>query len=184
MNYDNIRHKIKTIWDNTNNVENDTIIENIKIDSINNIVNLPFQSNSKKIYRIDSDWQASEVSVQNIISLNSVGVIVDQYKYYQYYYKDFEVILNNFPLRFIPYIKYQLIYKHLDLNIEDIDLRIDKIGYIYQVYDLQDSEDIWTVSKTVALRAGIVLRNYGITTEVYDVKVKLLVEVSNQKFIK
>ena len=184
MNYDNTKHKIRTIWNQAHTVENDVVIEQYKIDDISDRIDLPIELNAKRIYQIDSDWQDMEITIQNITNISSTGVVTSQYPYYRYYYKDFELILMDFPLRFIPYINFALIYKHIDVETTDLDLRVDKIGHIYQVYNMNDEDDFWNVSRTVNLRAGIVLRNYGDTNIAYDVKAKLLVEISNQKFMK
>jgi len=169
MKYDNLTHKIETIWNKTE--ENSTNLNRVK--SINR--KNPTNYNAKKIFSLETDWEKMEVFAHYDIN--------DEIDYYGAFYKTYEITIVNFPLRFLNCIDCCVLYQYTMPAIDSLNLSGSSSKFVY-IYDLDTTEEINDAVKTVKIYVSHLLAPTSNPTTKYQVYSKLKMTIANNQSYK
>lgn len=147
MKYENTKSKFQKIWRDKENAEQDIdnaeFSKEITLESVR-LVNLGFHY-TKKIYKYESEWELAE-TIENRT------------------YKEWRIEIGKFPLKYIPYIKTNILYKTTESDIV----------YTSKVFHIIDTGNEHI--KTVTLVVGMFVNNP------INIEVKLVLEYTNPEY--
>lgn len=150
MKYENIPHKIKNIWENSESVKDKISKENNKIIIIKNNI-IPFDLlNFKKIRNFSTEWE----------DLEEVE--------YEMYYKQWKITFEKFLIRYIPFISQNILF---ETTAPDYPIITDYkyIQHIYKIEDIVGEDNL----KKVTL-----ITNIAMDTD-NPIKAKLVISIYN-----
>lgn len=166
MKYNNLTHKIRFIWNETE--KNETNLSQIKTIDTKNSTNY----NAKKINKLESDW--------NLMDALEYYNTYDEFLSYGDYYKDYEVIIDNFPLRFLSFINVCAIYWHSGMSTITNLISYSSCEYFVYIHDFDTStEDVQTAKKTISLFITNTCHVSSYLTTKYQIYSKLKLTISN-----
>lgn len=173
MNYEETKHKINKLWNDNIKIESDIIKNNENI--LNNTNNLIFdyKLDYKKLQSFESDWY-------RLKTYEITPVFTDPY--YTDYFHYFSLNINNFPLKFLPYLYHNIIYKCGEYSLGEIENQADfatlkNTIYIYKS-DTNIEDNIFNEIYNIKLLMGITTTNFDSTKYEYDIYVKYLVRLT------
>jgi len=177
MKYETTPNKIEKIWiDSKNNQVRINRIEGTGLrikEKISNVGTLSF----KRIIELSTDWETSELIPVERYDSTIPGYTSD-------YYSTWSIVFNSLPIKLIPFINYNVVYKHPDHDPTATPLT-DNINnarttVIFRLENLEDDEDNTEVKKVtmiIGYKLGLVDED-----DVYNVQTKLYLNIYNPEF--
>jgi hypothetical protein len=137
MKYETTPHKIRKVWvdSKTNEIKINRIAgTNLRIkEKINNTSQLGF----KRILELSTDWETPELTDDNT------------------FYIEWEIVFNSFPVKLMPYVNYNVVYKHPQYSgIDEIlndNINYNRTNCIFKVENLEENEDNEEVKKVTMI---------------------------------
>lgn len=172
MKQENTKHKIKKIWENSQQIKEKVKIENIKLKKINDnflITNLSF---ANKVYNFSTEWETLE-------AIQITG-------YFHEFLKEWTIVFEKLPIQLIPFINYTVLFKHpSNISFEEkLEGAHKELNHIFQIEDLSKNynENIKKVSLIVCCQLTPD-RTFGVFNPQNTIETKLSVTLSCLKEI-
>lgn len=182
MKYENTRYKLKKIW-------TDSITNKYQITAQEDTNALILEKEAKGFeflgFKKETDF-STEWEQMTLPSLDS-----DTDAWYTDYRVQWNIEFEAFPVKLIPFIKYNVVYKFLgeeELINDGLVLAYPRVPCIFRVEDLEtDSDYVKENIKKVTMIVGYLIRPYPWATlqsvgKSYDIQAKLLIKIYNPEF--
>lgn len=174
MKYYDTKYKIREIWSNAGKVKADIPEEESKVEKIKNnliLIDRPIHA-FKRIFTYETDWE----DITTILPNQTM-----------WYYKEYNITIQELHEKFIPFIRFAIVYKHEDLFIDTdkktpFEINTFYTNHVFQITDLYEEDDdgnrvVIADIKKVKLSAFIELRSA--TSDRYPIETKIIIKFFN-----
>lgn len=181
MKAENTKSKIRKIYNQeTSNEQTISNLEGEITNTTNSVKNTEYVNNFKnKIHDLSTDWLDMDIFSAEQWVENTYETAM---------YKEIRINLPDTPIKFLPFIDVQTLYKSPDwvsslffISTEDFyinarDNRLRK-GYFFEVRKIENN-----IAKNVTLIIGVsVVKTQYVHYEIFPIQIKVLISLSNME---
>ena len=179
MKYENTKSKLRKIWTQSNTNKYEVVVQQDAIKRIkNSIYNVNIQP-IKTVIDLSTEW--------DFLIAPSLDYTTDTWN--NRYRIQWDIELQEMPIKLIPFIKYQVVYKikgESEFKENDLVVRDPQVPVIFRLEDLKNSSgSVIEGIKKVTMIVGDTLKPYSYSNldKTYDIQAKLIIKLYNPELI-